>query len=288
MAIGTIACLGATASASAQDRPWVRTAPTTSGSAIVGSTLTSTGGDAGGPRGTTTGRAWLRCNNATDERSCQLINGAWNTSTYKLTNADLGKRIRSALYACRDCRRDLTWKLSAATAAVANPAPPPPVPTPAPPPPPPPVVPAPPAPPAAPALPTDQAAVPNTVTLVPVGTRAKRMRPFPVVRISGVLTRNGAHISRLSVKAPKRVKITVTCTGRGCPTHRVARRTKTRMSHFAKFETYLRSGVKLRITISKKGYLSKVTTIRIRKAKAPVRSDLCRAPGAKKLSRCPR
>ena len=51
VAIGTMAGLGLAGSASAQDRPYVSSGPTTSGSAIVGSTLTSTGGQAGGPTG---------------------------------------------------------------------------------------------------------------------------------------------------------------------------------------------------------------------------------------------
>jgi hypothetical protein len=294
--LGTIASLGLAATASAQDRPYVRTAPTTSGNAIVGSTLTSTGGDAGGPRGTTTGRAWLRCTSPTDEGSCTLIDGAWNTSTYKLTSADLGKRMRSALYAYKDYRRDLTWKLSPATAPVANPAPAPqppkapaPKPTPVPTPSATPEPPAPeptPAPTVAPPLPTQQVAVPNTIKLIPVGTRAKRMKPFPIVRISGVLTSNGAQISRLTVRAPKKAKVTVRCSGAGCPQRRFTRRTHARAMHIGPFETYLRSGVRLTLTISRPGYISKVTTIRIRKAKAPLRSDLCRAPGAKKLSRC--
>ena len=296
--IGTIAGLGLTGSASAQNRPYVNSAPTTNGSAIVGSTLTSTGGQAGGPQGTTVGRAWLRCTNPTDERSCELIDGAWNTSSYKLTGNDLGKRIRSALYAYKDYPRDLVWKLSAPTAAVANPAPAPPR-TPAPtatpvPPPAPTVTPTPPVvePPAPPpvqpvaqSLPTEQAQTPAAAA---PQTAAKRMRPFPLVRVSGVLTTNGALISRLTVRAPKGARITVRCSGTGCPKRRVARAVKRRTVHIAQFETYLRSGVKLSIAISKPGYISKVTTIRIRKAKAPLRSDLCRLPGATKLSRCPK
>ena len=296
--IGAIAGLSVPASASAQGRPYVNSAPTTNGSAIVGSTLTSVGGQAGGPSGTTVGRAWLRCTNATDEGSCQLIDGAWNTSTYKLTGNDLGKRVRSALYAYKDYPRDLVWKLSAATASVANPAPPPPVKTPVPtatptptaaPVAPPVVAPTPtpvPVQPVAQPLPTEQAVTPTTVA--PAKTQAKRMRPFPVVRVSGVLTTNGAQISRLTVKAPKSARITIKCSGAGCPERSVAREVRTRMVHISQFETYLRSGVKLTITVAKPGYISKVTTIRIRKAKAPLRSDLCRVPGAKKLSRCPK
>ncbi len=293
--IGAIAGLGVAGSASAQNRPYVSSAPTTSGTATVGSRLTSVGGQAGGPHGTTVGRAWLRCTNATDERSCQLIDGAWNTSTYTLTSADLGKRVRSALYAYKDYPRDLVWRMSAATAPVANPAPPPPAKTPVPTATPPvapvapPVVATPtpvPVQPVAQPLPTEQAVTPTTVA--PARARAKRMRPFPIVRVSGVLTTNGAQISRLTVKGPKGVRITIKCSGAGCPERSVAREVRTRMVHISQFETYLRSGVKLTITVAKRGYISKVTTIKIRKAKAPLRSDLCRVPRAKKLSRCPK
>jgi hypothetical protein len=290
--IGTIAGLGVASPAVAQNRPYVSAAPTTSGSAVVGSTLTSTGGQAGGPRGTTVGRAWLRCTNPGDERTCQLIDGAWNTSSYRVTSADLGKRIRSALYAYRDYPRDLVWRMSAATAAVTNPAPPKPAPapTPVPTPVPTPAPPAaePPAPvvqPVAQPLPTVQVQAP---VLKAPQARAKRMRPFPVVRISGVLTTNGAQISRLTVKAPKRARIRISCTGKGCPQRRVTRAAKGRSIHVPSLETYLRAGIKLTITVSRTGYISKVTTIRIRKAKAPLRSDLCREPGSTKRVRCRR
>jgi hypothetical protein len=123
--------------------------------------------------------------------------------------------------------------------------------------------------------------------LTPTTTRAKRMRPFPTVRISGVLTANGAQISRLAVKAPKRTRITVQCSGKGCPKKRVTRQARGKWIVIPTLQTYLRAGVKLTITVSRTGYISKVTTIRIRKAKAPLRSDLCRVPGEKKTSRCP-
>ena len=284
-AIGTFACLGLASSASAQSRPYVSSPPTTSGSAVVNSTLTSSGGTAGGPRGTRTGRAWLRCTHPTDERTCEIIESAWNTSSYKLTSADLGKHMRSALYAYRDYR-DLVWRMSAATAVVVNPAPPtPPAPTPTPTPVPTPVPAPPPAPPVSQPLPTVQV-LPPVVTAPK--RRAKRMRPFPVVRIAGVLTPNGAQISRLTVKAPKRARITISCSGKGCPKRRVVRAGKGKTLRLSPLETYLRAGVKLTITISRTGYISKVTTIKIRKAKAPLRSDLCREPGAKKRTRCPK
>ena len=279
VAIGTMAGLGLAGPASAQDRPYVSAAPATSGSAIVGSTLTSTGGQAGGPRGTTVGRAWLRCDNATDERSCDLINGAWNTSTYTLKADDLGKYMRSALYAYRDrYMRDLAWRMSPATAAVTNP-------------------PRPrrrrprrprsrrrPRPGARPAVADRTGAATG---------RARHRRPRPsacarsrTVRISGVVFARGAQISRLTVRAPRGARITISCFGKGCPNRRVKRVARGKSIHVPAYEKYLRSGVRLVITISRKGYVSKVTTIKIRKQKAPLRSDLCRVPGATTTSKC--
>ena len=46
--------------------------------------------------------------------------------------------------------------------------------------------------------------------------------------------------------------------------------------------------MRLRIAIAKPGYITKVTTIAIRKGNAPLRSDQCQIPGEKKLFRCPK
>jgi hypothetical protein len=116
--------------------------------------------------------------------------------------------------------------------------------------------------------------------------RPKMIRPYPMVRVSGVLTAGGANISLLTVTAPKDARISVRCEGGGCPVRKVAQATK--VVHIKQFERELRAGVKLTVSISKPGYITKVTTITIRKGKAPARSDRCRAPGVTRLTRCPR
>src|SRR5829696_2236732 len=58
--LGTALALGSAAPALAAD-PDVYEAPTISGTAQVGNTLTANGGRWTGPSGTTAGRAWLRC-----------------------------------------------------------------------------------------------------------------------------------------------------------------------------------------------------------------------------------
>jgi hypothetical protein len=61
----------------------------------------------------------------------------------------------------------------------------------------------------------------------------------------------------------------------------------TALWHARAFETELRAGTKLTIRIAKPGYITKVTTIQIRRGAAPLRSDRCQIPGTRKLRSCP-
>jgi hypothetical protein len=117
--------------------------------------------------------------------------------------------------------------------------------------------------------------------------KAKMIRPKPVVRVRGRLTRNGARITAMTVKAPRGVKIKASCSGRGCPTHRMTRNAS-KLTHLTKFEKTLRSGTRITIRISKPGgYITKVTVLEIRRGSAPMRRDGCLWPARKKLQRCP-
>ena len=44
------------------------------------------------------------------------------------------------------------------------------------------------------------------------------LQPFPTVRISGRPLASGVKLSTLTVKAPPKALIKVTCRGHGCPT----------------------------------------------------------------------
>jgi hypothetical protein len=112
------------------------------------------------------------------------------------------------------------------------------------------------------------------------------MRPYPTIRIKGTLTTTRANVALLTVKAPKGARIRLTCAGPSCPRREVAQATA--LVHIRQFERELRAGTKLTITVAKPGYITKVTTIVIRRGKAPKRSDRCRLPDAKKLVRCPK
>jgi hypothetical protein len=48
-----------------------------------------------------------------------------------------------------------------------------------------------------------------------------------------------------------------------------------------------KAGTRMTIRISKSGYVSKVTTLEIRRGAAPARYDGCLYPGHKKTQRCP-
>lgn len=111
------------------------------------------------------------------------------------------------------------------------------------------------------------------------------MRPFPVVRIRGFLTARGVQLTRVTVRAPRGARVGVACRGRGCPAHRMARIAV--MLRLRRFEAPLRAGVRLRVTISKPGYVAKVTTFWIRRGRVPLRLDACRWPGQKRMRACP-
>lgn len=110
------------------------------------------------------------------------------------------------------------------------------------------------------------------------------MRPFPVVRIRGFLTAGGVRLTRVTVRAPRGARVTVVCRGRGCP-RRLARTAA--VLRLRRFEAPLRAGVRLRVTISKPGYIAKVTTFWIRRGRVPLRLDACRWPGSKRTRACP-
>jgi hypothetical protein len=112
------------------------------------------------------------------------------------------------------------------------------------------------------------------------------LKPYPLIRISGRLTLTGAHVTRLTVTAPRGARITVVCRGRSCPVRKVAKIAV--VTHLTVFERNLRAGTQLIITVSKPGFITKVTTLTIRRGRAPSRTDLCVAPGARRATACPR
>lgn len=112
------------------------------------------------------------------------------------------------------------------------------------------------------------------------------MRPFPIVRIAGVVLRNGALIRILSVRAPRGASVRVRCRGEGCPTTTIARTSATRLVRFHRFERRLPAGVRLELFVRKRGRIGKYTRFLIRGGKPPARIDRCLMPGKRRPVRC--
>jgi PKD repeat protein len=119
---------------------------------------------------------------------------------------------------------------------------------------------------------------------------------FPVVRMVGKATRNGARITRFTVEAPPGATVEVRCRGGGCPRPRQVRRASAgpapqaraaRLLRFRRFERRLKAGAAVRIFVTKPGTIGKYTSFRIRKGNSPKRRDLCILPGARLPSPCP-
>ena len=271
LAIALGALIPAAASAS---QPKIQQAPALAGTAQVGATLTAEGAKWNGNPEPAASWQWVRCDGlGTDQRSCRAIDGATKTA-YTATEADLGKRLRVLLLVRN--KDGWAWSLSPASATVAAAPQPAPEPAPAPQPEAAPVAPAPAAPVTAPAgdVHDEQAATP-----------LRMMSPAPVVRIRGRLTRSGARITLLTVRAPRGARITLRCAGRGCPAKRWARTAS--LTRVARFQAALPAGTKLLISVTKPGRIGKHTMIVIRRGKAPTRLDRCLMPGARKPVACP-
>jgi PKD repeat protein len=125
------------------------------------------------------------------------------------------------------------------------------------------------------------------------------LSPFPIVRITGRVTRRGIRLRRMIVDAPGGSTVVVRCQGRHCPFHRQVRtavsgrsaRALARASRLIRVRRLerrlLRAGIVLRVSVTKPGTIGKHTRFRIRKGRPPARTDRCLMPGAPRPTRCP-
>jgi hypothetical protein len=254
--------------------PRISQPPAISGTPQVGVTLVAEGAEWDPRSGTTATWQWYRCESP-GQGGCRAIGGATSTS-YLVSEADLGKYVR-VLLSVRN-GDGWAWSLSATSAAITSrppPAEPEPVVEPSPEPQP---VPRP-------------APVANPEPVAPAGgvreeqATLRLMDPAPVVRIRGRLTRSGARITLLTVRAPRGARVTVRCLGRGCPARHWARPAS--LTRVTRFQAALPAGTRLVITVTKPGRIGKHTVIAVRRGAAPTRRDRCVMPGARKPVRCP-
>ena len=278
--VGVVLALVLAAQAQAQTVR-VTQAPTMTGQTRVGQTLQASGGNA--DNAFSTSYVWLRCDDNTpnttvpEERyfdlgGCRSLTTSGDPRRFTLTSADLGRYMRIGLYAKRGDSDH--WMVSAPSARVESAAPAPtptpvpaPIPTPTPTPTPDPTFDT--------AAPAPAPVQTQGQVLRESGPKRRAIRPFPVVRMKGRLTSSGAHVSLLSVRAPRAAKVTVHCKGH-CPTKSWApsKRSK-RLTRARAFERSLRSGTRITVIVTRSGYIGKRTTFVIRKGRAPSRTDKC-------------
>jgi hypothetical protein len=242
------------AAARAESPPVFTTDPTIQGSAVVGATLTAVATWTGDPMPTATYR-WGRC--PVDDNICPAIPGA-TTDKYVVTPSDVGSRLAVRIDLINESRA--IYETSPATPVVAfPPAPPPPPPAPSPPPP-----------------------APVKVTAASANPSRSFLDPFPVVRIRGFFARTGARITLLSVRGPKKAKVSARCVGRGCPVRSLTLPSADVRLH--RFERFLRAGIQLQIRVTRPGRIGSYTSFLIRARRAPLRTERCLTTSGKPVA----
>jgi PKD repeat protein len=115
----------------------------------------------------------------------------------------------------------------------------------------------------------------------------KLMSPFPTVRLVGVVVPRGARITLVEVRgAPRGARVTVRCTGGGCPWRLRRRVVETGRVRLSNFTRVLVAGARIQVFVRAPGVIGKYVGFRIRAGKRPVRTDRCLMPGASEPTRC--
>lgn len=113
------------------------------------------------------------------------------------------------------------------------------------------------------------------------------MNPFPTVRLAGIVLPSGARITLVEVRgAPRVARVTVRCTGRGCPFRTRRRAATTGRVRLSRWPRVLAAGARIEVFVRAPGVIGKYAGFRIRAGKRPVRTDRCLLPGASKPTRC--
>ena len=119
----------------------------------------------------------------------------------------------------------------------------------------------------------------------PVGT----FNPAPIVRVVGIPTATGAHLSLLTVTAPVGAHVGVRCKGGNCPYKYKRFTSKGKRVTLRKLSRNFRAGTVIEVRVTKPETIGKFTRVRIRAGRRPARLDRCLRPGRpNKLIGCER
>ena len=118
--------------------------------------------------------------------------------------------------------------------------------------------------------------------------RLRALTPFPIVRMAGRIGKRGTKLRVLTVDVPGGSTVTVRCSGKGCPFAKSTRAAAaSRKLRIRKLENrLLRSGIMIKIFVTKAGTIGKYTSIKIRGGKPPKRVDRCLMPGSTRPAQC--
>jgi PKD repeat protein len=122
------------------------------------------------------------------------------------------------------------------------------------------------------------AAVAQTSVVVarrPAGT----LSPAPLVRFVGQATATGAHLSLLTVTAPKGAHVGIRCKGGNCPYKHKRFTSKGKRVVLRKLARTYREGTVIEVRITKSETIGKLTRLRMRAGDNPARLDRCIRPG---------
>jgi hypothetical protein len=132
---------------------------------------------------------------------------------------------------------------------------------------------------------------PPVIAPAPPPLVPRLMTPFPVVDLQGRLLRAGIEVTRLTVLGPAGARVRGVCLGRrsGCPRRTIVRRVRPggHAVRLGLLERRLGSGAVIQVYVTEPDAIGKYTRFRVRPRGAPVRRDLCVAPGGQAPSRCP-
>jgi PKD repeat protein len=113
------------------------------------------------------------------------------------------------------------------------------------------------------------------------------MKPFPTVRLVGVVLPRGARITFVEVRGgPRGARVTVRCTGKGCPFRSRRLVAETGRVRLSDFKRVLIAGARIEVFVRAPNVIGRYVAFRIRAAKPPVRADRCLMPGASEPTRC--
>ena len=129
-------------------------------------------------------------------------------------------------------------------------------------------------------------ALTSSGTVATAGAGATERLLAARIRLRVSLTRVGAQLNTIGVTTARGAMVRVRCAGGGCKAKRQTLRSSGKLLRLKRFQRSYRAGTVLQVYITQQGSIGRYVRIKIRKGKAPLRTDLCLKPGARRPTRC--